>query len=578
MVTECHFRPLPLDAEIIERNGRPHVKLRENGKSVFYPLTKDRAKYIKQLSTWYAKFRNSDGTVQKIPLSPVKAAAEAMYGELVRHRELGKAGAVNPFESHAMTDLATHVEDWRSDLLAKGSTSKHVECTCAMVLRIFRECGFVFPPDLSASKAQSILASWRIDQPNPLEGVPGEFFTKRRTAELFGMSLPAVSAFITRRRLATVGSGKALRYPRATLEAIAAVQCRGISIRTMNAIIVALRAFGSWMVADKRLPDNPFASLTEGNAEADPRHQRRALDESEAAQLIRAAENSERAYRGLSGQDRAALYVLALSTGFRSDELASLTPLSFALDGSPPSVLLPGSASKNGRTTTQPIPTETAKRMRLFLIGRSKCKPVWPGTWHERSAEMILRDIEEAGIPREIETANGPLVIDFHALRHTYFQRLDQTGASVREAMQLARHSDPKLTLKVYGKAGLSKLGEVVRQLPIAGAPHVPPHVPEFRDEPVQSGTNREGCTGAEIIRPDEGSSENALEMQFFGENEPLEESAPSRTRTYNPLIKSQLLCQLSYRGIRNLFYLDFWEDQDAVHFFSVSNRHGEHR
>ena len=27
-------------------------------------------------------------------------------------------------------------------------------------------------------------------------------------------------------------------------------------------------------------------------------------------------------------------------------------------------------------------------------------------------------------------------------------------------------------------------------------------------------------------------------------------ESAPRRTRTYNPLIKSQLLCQLSYKGV----------------------------
>src|SRR6516225_4786154 len=43
---------------------------------------------------------------------------------------------------------------------------------------------------------------------------------------------------------------------------------------------------------------------------------------------------------------------------------------------------------------------------------------------------------------------------------------LDRGGATLKEAMQLARRSDPKLTMAVYGRAQLRDLGEAVQRLP----------------------------------------------------------------------------------------------------------------
>ncbi len=43
---------------------------------------------------------------------------------------------------------------------------------------------------------------------------------------------------------------------------------------------------------------------------------------------------------------------------------------------------------------------------------------------------------------------------------------LDRSGATLKEAMQLARHSDPKLTAAVYGRARLHDLGEAAERLP----------------------------------------------------------------------------------------------------------------
>jgi hypothetical protein len=43
---------------------------------------------------------------------------------------------------------------------------------------------------------------------------------------------------------------------------------------------------------------------------------------------------------------------------------------------------------------------------------------------------------------------------------------LDKAGATLKEAMALARHSDPRLTAAVYGKARLHDLAGVIDRLP----------------------------------------------------------------------------------------------------------------
>jgi hypothetical protein len=56
---------------------------------------------------------------------------------------------------------------------------------------------------------------------------------------------------------------------------------------------------------------------------------------------------------------------------------------------------------------------------------------------------MVLLDQEAAGPPTSYPARTGRLDIDFHSLRHTCISLLDKTGASLKGAMQLARHSDP---------------------------------------------------------------------------------------------------------------------------------------
>lgn len=60
---------------------------------------------------------------------------------------------------------------------------------------------------------------------------------------------------------------------------------------------------------------------------------------------------------------------------------------------------------------------------------------------------------------------DGPLHADFHALRHTFISHLDLAGVSLRDAMQLARHSDPRLTMARYGRSQQDALGRAVEKI-----------------------------------------------------------------------------------------------------------------
>lgn len=74
---------------------------------------------------------------------------------------------------------------------------------------------------------------------------------------------------------------------------------------------------------------NPFDALAFGNAETDRRWVRRSLPMPDFERLLAAAKNSKIYVEGISGPDRAALYLLAGFTGLRVGALAQLTPEAF---------------------------------------------------------------------------------------------------------------------------------------------------------------------------------------------------------------------------------------------------------
>lgn len=220
------------------------------------------------------------------------------------------------------------------------------------------------------------------------------------------------------------------------------------------------------MVSNGSMERDPFTRLKPGNVKADVRLRRGEFTEAECRKLIATAEASQAEYRGSFGPARAMLYCVALNTGYRVSELASLTSDSFDLDATTPAIVLAAEFTKNRCEAVQPISNELVKALRPFLAACPKRQPVWPGTWHEKAAAMIRLDLDTANIPFKVTGHEGEETRDFHALRNCYISNVIRAGADLKQAMTLARHSDPKLTTACYARTRLHDLGSLVNKLP----------------------------------------------------------------------------------------------------------------
>lgn len=78
---------------------------------------------------------------------------------------------------------------------------------------------------------------------------------------------------------------------------------------------------------------------------------------------------------------------------------------------------------------------------------------------------MLRADLQAAGIPVEVEGPEGTETRDFHALRAVFISNVIRSGADLKQAMTLARYSDPRLTTARYTRTRIHDLGDVVNRL-----------------------------------------------------------------------------------------------------------------
>jgi site-specific recombinase XerC len=301
--------------------------------------------------------------------------------------------------------------------------------------------------------------------------------------------------------------------PSVVMQAVGALKADGLSAWTLNHAVSAAKAFSKWLRRDGRAADYTLETLTKFNVQADRRHVRRALTLEEALCTIQAAESGPTAWN-LTGPDRAVLYLTAMGTGFRARELRTLLPESFDLDGDPPTVTVKAAFSKRRRDDVQVLPSTLADRLRPWLARRAPREPLF-GRLTKRTAEMLRRDLEAAGVPHE--TPEG--VADFHALRVAYITHLVNSGASVKTCQTLARHSTPSLTIGIYARTTLHDIAGAVENLPdltprreTAAEPlaatgtdgssisnHLAHHLPTGEDGSVRPGTAQCVMTGSYV-------------------------------------------------------------------------------
>ena len=500
-------------------------------------------------------------------------ATEQLAAETEGKASRVRSGFSDPAEEHIRRPLADHLKDYSGHLEAKGDERRHIRDTLARCSALFAGCGFVLPPDVDAGKAAEWLNTLRRDAaPVALpDGV--DMFRPSEAAAVLGVTRSALTRSLRRHRLAATGNGKARRLPRATVEALVINRAKGCGPETVNHYTRAVRGFFRWLVKAKRIGSNPLDTLTLVNAAVDVRRARRELTADELRRVFDAASASARTYRGLAGADRYFLYLVAAGTGFRASALANLTPADFDLNA--PTVTLSARFNKSRRLKVQPLPADVAAALRPYLDGKQAGAPIWGGTWAKdrEGAEMLRIDLDAAGIPYAVDGPDGPEYADFHALRHSFLTLGGRSGIDLRTLQELAGHSDPILTAR-YSHRRLYDLAGAVDKLPNL----VPTAGPDTNaaEIPLRL-TGTEGAKADNSVRlgvvpgvvtGDTGPHQSAssCNLRVVGANrvdvaEPLEKtgagasqhrpaslrtSAPSRARTDDPLIKSQLLYQLS--------------------------------
>jgi integrase len=224
---------------------------------------------------------------------------------------------------------------------------------------------------------------------------------------------------------------------------------KALSDRTIFHYHRAIRGFSKWLWERRRTREDMLARLKA--PEMVKFMERRALQPEEIAAVIEATRTQPRR-ASIEGPDRAILYATAAGTGLRIKELTSLTPENFCLNADPPTITCSGDYTKNGKTAVQPICPELAEMLRPWLEGKPLGEPVFVLD-RDQIARMLRKDLKAAGV-RESES------YDFHCLRHSYITAVVKSGCSLKVAQELARHSDPKLTLKTYSHLTVHDLAQ----------------------------------------------------------------------------------------------------------------------
>ena len=379
---------------------------------------------------YWGQFKDALGRLKRVPLAVDKYAAQAMLNDMVKKVEREIAGLVDPTDEQRKRPLIKHVAEFRSYMENKGNTPKQVSEIIRKVQKLIDNRKWRFINDISAT---------------------------------------------------------------GTLEYLGNLRREGLSAQTYNHYQRAAKQFTRWLVRDRRTPHDPLLHLSRLNVQTDRRHDRRALSDEEFVRLVEAARTSEKNVEGISGPDRAMMYILASWTGFRKGEIGSLTLRSFRLDTAPPVVTVEACYSKRRREDTQVLHVELVKLLKEWLAGKKRLRPDTilfpvsgrvPGCVERKTSKMIERDLmaardkwidEEKNEEKKAERTKSDflcycnhdgLFADFHSMRHLFITSLERAGIRPKMAQVLARHSDIRLTMGVYTHVELNDRTAAIGALP----------------------------------------------------------------------------------------------------------------
>ena len=362
----------------------------------------------KRHAPWYFEYKDEFGKKRMKKGFTDKGLTEKLASKTEMEAQLRATGLIDVHQEklakQAQTSIDQNLKDFEQSLRAKNNTEKHIKLTLSRTRKIINGCEFQLLSDLNADDVESFLTDLREDEE------------------------------------------------------------RGFGFRTYNHYLQAIDSFCNWLAEPRRrrLGHNPIAGIPRLNAELDVRHPRRALTEDEFAKLVSSAVGSNVSIQCFTGEERARIYILSYMTGLRRKEIATLTPRSFDFKSDPPTLTVEAVSSKHRRKDVLPIHSELVEMATEWVRGLSRNDVLFPKLAKRRTWLMVKKDLERAGIAYQNEEG----IADFHASgRHTHITQLLRNGATLPEAMQLARHSDVRTTMK-YTHIGIDDQAKALANLP----------------------------------------------------------------------------------------------------------------
>ncbi len=514
-------KPLPVGAELFARKGERFARwTTAKGKtktaSVVVPTEGTFAgqeRIVVETPTYTAKFRDGAGHVRTVATGcKDETAARAVLAGLEKRAEKVRSGIIttaeNAMADHQHTKLSEHLAEFIATMQAAGRSDSHVTGTERLIQRVIDELSLRRLSDIRAEAVER----WLAQQTNS-----------------------------------------------------------GMAARTRNSYLVALRSFCNWCIERDRLPFNPLARIGHADEKVDQRRQRRALTEAELSRLLFVARlrplaefgretiktpNQDAATRQkrsratwtlkplkfdeLSaavelarerlqdnpeflarqerlGIERALAYKVAVTTGLRRGELASLTIGQLDLDGDFPHIRLKAADEKNRQGNSIPLRRDVADELRewvsslrnggagsanVLAFRRDAVAVELPAstrllTIPKAFCRILDRDLKAAGIPKRDDRGR---TIDVHALRHTFGTMLSVAGVAPRVAQAAMRHSSIDLTMNAYTDPRLLDVQGAVESLPSISATASDPN--ENRQRIAAGAENFAPCSVTPTVTP----------------------------------------------------------------------------
>jgi len=374
-------------------------------------------------SKWYGCWK--EGKKQfRVPLATDKGASQAMLTDLMRNKERGRAGLIDPYRDKLDRPIGEHLEEYLVSIRQSGkvSSEKYFIEKRRILSVIFDSAGMKTLADLDGEAVDGYLDS---------------------------------------------------------------LTCSAATKRVHH---TAINAFAAWLVQKERLGANPLLGVARpqgGKAvrlrrALKPDELQRLLDAARERPLAAAEWNSGGRQRKKTrrrfpaklrqetrdhytriGRERALLYKTAIYTGLRRGELAELRVKFLDLDRAPyPSLELPGEFTKNGDDARVLLVPALAGELRELVAGKAPDDRLF--RMPEKMVPVLKKDLKRAGIAYKDERGR---YADFHSLRKSAGTMLGLAGVPTRIRQLFMRHSDVRLTLQTYDDSDLYELEEAVRAL-----------------------------------------------------------------------------------------------------------------